>query len=162
EIAAGTAQYPAAELHRQSGELGDGQEFGGGHQAADLVRRAQEVSDRDDRARGEQQARLVVQLELVLLDGLRELLLPVEPRERGPPQRIGVERDRARAVLATAGVEGSQGALDELARARAVGARQRDADLRRQLEYLAVEIDGVLERLGRLVDGDVGVGARAD
>ena len=70
EIAAGAAQHPAAELHRQPGQLGDRQEFRGGHQAANLVRPAQERFDRDDLARREQVARLVVQLELVFLDRL--------------------------------------------------------------------------------------------
>ena len=45
-----------------------------GTSAANLVRPAQEGFDRDDLARREQQARLVVQLELVFLDRLRELL----------------------------------------------------------------------------------------
>ena len=37
--------------------------------------------------------------------------------------------------------------------ARAVGARERDADLRRELENLAVEIDRMLERLDDGFDG---------
>ncbi len=74
EVAAGAAQHPAAELHRQSGQLGDRQEFGSGHDAANLVRPAQEGFDRDDLARREQQARLVMQFEFVVLDGLGEFL----------------------------------------------------------------------------------------
>ena len=91
EIAAGAPQHPASELHRQAREFRDGQEFRSGHEAADLVRPAQESLDRDDLARREQVARLVVQLELVVLDRLGELLLPVESRERGQAQRVGVE-----------------------------------------------------------------------
>ena len=66
------------------------------------MRPAQEGFDRDDFARREQIARLVVQLELVLLDGLRELLLPVEARERGEAQGVGIERDQPVLALAAA------------------------------------------------------------
>ena len=50
-------------------------------------------------------------------------------------------------ALAAAGVERGERALDELDGAIAVGARERDAGLRRELEDLAVEIDGMLQRL---------------
>ena len=162
EIAAGALQDPAAELHGQSRELGDGQEFGSGHQAADLVRPAQEGFHRHDLARREDIARLVVQLELVLLDRLRELLLPVEARERGQAQRVGIERDEPVFALAAAGVERGECALDELDGAVAVGARQRNAGLRRELEDLSVDVDRVAQRLHDLLDRGVGVAARTD
>ena len=147
EIAARASQHPAAELHGEPGNFRDGQEFGCGHQAADLVRPTKESLDRDDLAGRERQARLVVKLELIFGDGLRELLLPVEARERGETQRVGVEGDGAVRALAAAGVERGERAVDELRGTHAVGARQRHARLRRELEDLSVEIHRVAQRL---------------
>ena len=45
------------------------------------------------------------------------------------------------------GIERGQCALDEFDGARAIRARERDAGVRRELEDLAVEIDGMSQRL---------------
>ena len=55
-------------------------------------------------------------------------------------------------ALAPAGIERGECALDEFDGAFAVGARKRDARLRRELENLPVEIDRVPQRLDDAFD----------
>ena len=59
------------------------------------MRPAQERFERDDLARREQKARLIVEFQLIILQRLAQLLLPVEARERCQAQRIGIESDGA-------------------------------------------------------------------
>ena len=73
---------------------------------------AQERFERDDLARREQQARLIVELQLVLLQRLAELLLPVEARERCESQRVGIESDGAMLAQPPSRIECRERAFD--------------------------------------------------
>jgi hypothetical protein len=126
------------------------------------VRPAQERFERDDLARREQQARLIVEFQLIILQRLAQLLLPVEACERCQTQRVGIESDGALVALPPAGIECRERTFDELDRTRTIGARESHADLRRKLEDLPVEIDRVLERRHERVNDRIGIGTRTN
>ena len=74
ELAAGLLEHPIAELKRGAGPLGDRNELAGGQQPSRLVVPSNQRLQPDDPASGKLDLRLVVELELALIEGGTELV----------------------------------------------------------------------------------------
>jgi len=74
ELAAGLLEHPIAELKRGPGPLGDRNELAGCQQPSRLVVPSDQGLQPDDTAGGKLDLRLVVELELALIEGGTELV----------------------------------------------------------------------------------------
>jgi hypothetical protein len=81
-LPAGLAQHPAADRHDQAGLLGERDELERRHEPALGVVPAHERLDAGDPAVVELDDRLVVELELAVLERALQVGLELEPRER--------------------------------------------------------------------------------
>ena len=174
DLAGRLRQHPAADRPDQVGLLGDRDELAGCHQPALGVRPADERLEVLGLATLQLHQRLVVQAELVALDGQAQLALQVQAPQR---MQVHVRAEHGRAGLAPAlrGVHGHVRVAQQLVHARVGLIAEADADAGRDEDVLAVDgerhgqrvadalghvlgITGVLEQDGELVAAQPGRG----
>ena len=108
ELAAGLAQHPAPERHDQPALLGDRDERAREHDPLLRVAPAHQRLDGDDPALVEVDERLVVELELVVVERAAQVLLELEALHHAPAH-AAVEQLEARAAAVLGAIHGDVG-----------------------------------------------------
>ena len=143
-LSTGLAQYPGADAHDVTGDLGVADEVVRTHFSQLLIFPADQCFGSDDAAVPQVDLRLVDQMELIIVGGATQVRLHAQPLLLRLRQR---RRERLPAVAdaSLAVVHRGVGVLDQHLRLVAVVRRSRDADTRGDGEFLVLETEAVAE-----------------
>ena len=150
ELAAGLLQHPTPERDDEAGLLRQSDERTGRHQPALRVRPADERLEADDALLLERDDRLVVQLELVPVEGAAEVALQIKALADPSAHRL-VEHLVAAAALLLRATQSDLSVREQRGRAGAARCRDRYPDAGAREHVALVELDRGLERPQQLI-----------
>lgn len=158
---AGAIEDVSAELDDEAALFGDGDEAHRGDGSELGVGPAGEGFEANDGVGGEVEFRLVVDANLVVLDGVAEVAFEHEAFASGAAEAVA-ELDDAIFAVALGGEHGAVGLAEKLSAFFAVIGEEADADAGGHANLVAFDFEGLFEDFKGALGGAVGIGAGED